>query len=540
MMNGGDMYQITKRNFHETEYGTEAYLSNWPMVYILENGIEAYIGESTNVKDRMSQHKTNEAKLRFDTAHFIYSKEFNQSVTFDYESKLIQLIAADEQYILTNGNGGLADKKYYNKEYYDTCFQTLWNKLRSKKIVKHTIDEIVNSDMFKYSPYKELNESQREAVEEIFKSVQENQEQPIIVNGMPGSGKTIVAVFLFKALRDYTDETMNQPFKEKKMALVIPQTSLRTTIQEIFRNTYGLKTSDVIGPSDVAKHEYDIVLVDEAHRLHRRKNITNYRAHDDNNKRLGLDKDATELDWILQQVKCPILFFDYDQVVGPSGIDKEILSERLNAKFNQRMVTYYTLMTQMRVKGGNDYIEYVKNLLNNKVKEKKTFGTYTFAMVNDFSRFEQILQEKEREYQLARMVAGYAWPWVSKKDKTKKDICIEETERMWNNRTKNWVHCENAINEVGCIHSIQGYDLNYAFVILGNDIGFDKKQNLICIRPEFYFDKKGKATANEMELLGYIRNIYYVLLTRGIEGTYVYVCDPDLRTHLSSYIPVIV
>lgn len=393
--------------------------------------------------------------------------------------------------------------------------------------------------MFKYSPYKELNDSQREAVGEIFRSIETNQNQPIVVNGMPGSGKTIVAVFLFKFLIDYVDENGEQPYKDKNIALVIPQTSLRKTLKELFKHIHGLKASDVIGPSDVAKNNYDIVLVDEAHRLHQRKNITSYRAHDDNNRKLGLPNDATELDWILVQVKCPILFFDTNQVVGPSGISKEILNNKINESYKNRMITYYTLTTQMRVKGGNDYIEYIRGILNNLTEGKKTFGTYDFRIVSSFEKFEDLLIEKENQSGLARMIAGYAWPWISKNDKSLNDIEIEGRERMWNNKTENWVHCDTAIKEVGCIHSIQGYDLNYAFVLLGNDIQYDIEKKEITIDPNSYYDKKGKATASKEELLEYIKNIYYVLMTRGIEGTYLYVSNPELKKYLSKYIDVI-
>lgn len=533
------MFRIFEREFHSKDYGNQNFLNNWPMLYILENGKQAYIGESTNVTGRMIQHKANVKKEMFKRVHLIYSNEFNQSVTFDYESKLIQLIAADEQYILTNGNAGIADKNYYNKEYYDDNFKVLWERLRNNKIAKHTIDEIVNSDLFKYSPYKELNDSQREAVEEIFRSIESNLEQPIIVNGMPGSGKTIVAIFLFKFLVDYVNENGEQPYKDMKIALVIPQTSLRKTIKDLFKHIHGLKATDVIGPSQVAKGQYDIALVDEAHRLHQRKCITNYRAHDENNKRLGLSNDATELDWILKQVKCPILFFDTNQVVGPSGITQNILNNKISQSFKDRMITYYTLMTQMRVKGGNGYIEYIKSILCNTITEKKSFDKYDFKIVNSFENFENILIEKENQSGLARMISGYAWPWVSKKDKSLNDIKIEGRERMWNNKTENWVHCDTAIEEVGCIHSIQGYDLNYAFVILGNDIQYDSVRKEIVIDSNNYYDKKGKATTSDSELLKYIKNIYYVLLTRGIEGTYLYICNSALKKHLAEYIDVI-
>ena len=84
------MFKIIEGDFKNQEYGTENYLTNWPMLYILENGKEAYIGESNHVKTRMNQHHMSVEKSIFDKVHFIYSKQFNQSVTFDYESKLIQ------------------------------------------------------------------------------------------------------------------------------------------------------------------------------------------------------------------------------------------------------------------------------------------------------------------------------------------------------------------------------------------------------------------------------------------------------------------
>ena len=145
---------------------------------------------------------------------------------------------------------------------------------------------------------------------------------------------------------------------------------------------------------------------------------------------------------------------------------------------------------------------------------------------------------KESEVGLSRMLAGYAWPWISKNDQTLKDIEIQDVKRMWNHCTEGWVHTAEAIDEVGCIHSIQGYDLNYAFVILGKDIGYDKAAGKIIVRPECYFDKNGKRTANYEELLEYITNVYYVLMTRGIKGTYLYVCDDELREYLSQYMEV--
>ena len=200
------------------------------MLYILENGKKAYIGESSHVKTRMTQHATSEEKKIFDTVHFIYSKMFNQSVTFDYESKLIQYIAADQMFQVTNKNAGIADKQYYRKKEYDEDFEKLWRRLQQKKLVRHSLEEIQNSDLFKYSPYKELNDCQRQSVDEILEQLENEDTNLVVVNGMPGSGKTIVAVYLMKYLAD------SEKFRDKEIGFVVPQTSLRKTMKKIFRS----------------------------------------------------------------------------------------------------------------------------------------------------------------------------------------------------------------------------------------------------------------------------------------------------------------
>lgn len=524
------MFKIIDGDFKNNIYSDEEFLDNWPMLYILENGKEAYIGESNHVKTRMTQHSTSEEKRIFDKVHFIYSKIFNQSVTFDYESKLIQYIVADELFTVTNKNSGIADKQYYQKKDYDEKFEKLWRKLQKEKLVRHSLEEIQNSDLFKYSPYKELNDDQRNAVEDILSKIKEGNTDRIIVNGMPGSGKTIVAVYLMKYLSD-TDE-----FKDKKIGFVVPQTSLRKTMKGIFKSIYGLSPSQVISPSDVTKSQYDILLVDEVHRLHQYKNISYMGTFKKNCEKLGLTTESDELDWILKQSKCAVLFYDGLQVVGPSGIDDMRFSNKMIESFKNRMIVYYKLYTQMRVQGGNDYIDFIRNVLNASCNSKYHSDNYDLKLYTDFAKFERDMYSKEAEFSLTRMVAGYAWKWISKKDHSKRDIDIQGIKRMWNHCTEGWVLTDEAIDEVGCIHSIQGYDLNYAFVIIGNDIGYDKSSNKIIVRPECYFDQNGKRTATYEELLAYIKNVYYVLLTRGIKGTYLYVCDPDLKEYLMNYI----
>ena len=116
------------------------------------------------------------------------------------------------------------------------------------------------------------------------------------------------------------------------------------------------------------------------------------------------------------------------------------------------------------------------------------------------------------------------------------DIEIQGIKKQWNHCTEGWVLSEGAIDEVGCIHSVQGYDLNYGFIIIGNEIGYDAVKKKIIIRPQNYFDQNGKRTAEYKELKEYIQHIYYVLMTRGIHGTYLYVCDSALKEYISQYV----
>ena len=114
------------------------------------------------------------------------------------------------------------------------------------------------------------------------------------------------------------------------------------------------------------------------------------------------------------------------------------------------------------------------------------------------------------------------------------DIVLNGKGYQWNTTATDWINSENAINEIGCIHTVQGYDLNIAGVIFGEDIYYDKNDDTIKINPSKYFDSLGK-TRDPEKLKEYIIHIYETLMTRGIRGTYVYVCDAALREYLKKY-----
>ena len=96
------------------------------------------------------------------------------------------------------------------------------------------------------------------------------------------------------------------------------------------------------------------------------------------------------------------------------------------------------------------------------------------------------------------------------------------------------------MSKIGCIHTLQGYDLNYAGIIVGNDLKYDPEKQVILADKTNYFDTLGKAgVADDPEALkDYLCNIYLTLLTRGIKGTYIYVCDDALQEYFRQFIPL--
>jgi DUF2075 family protein/DNA replication protein DnaC len=549
--------EISKYSFNKwslKDLSNNLYIKNlWPVTYIItgEKSKEMYIGESTNAISRMGSHLSNPARNSLDSVCIISSDKFNKSAVLDIESNLIKYFAADGKYKLQNNNLGIANHNYYQKEEYSLLFRKLWAELGKEDLTVNNLDVIDNSDLFKYSPYKSLSEDQNRSVLKVLKLLTEEDEGTIFIEGSAGTGKTILAVYIIKILKsellDYQDledgaldsevlDTMlrfKEKFQDPKVALVVPMTSLRKTLKKVFKNIKGLSTKMVIGPSDVAKSKFDLLIVDEAHRLRKRKNITNYKSFDDANKALGFSQNGNELDWVLKQSDSQIFFYDSDQSIKPSDVNKEDFDQIKKNAFNLQ------LTSQMRVEGGVDYINFIDELLHCKIPNsnyKFESDNYELLIYESLELLIDDLRDKEVNLGLCRLVAGYSWEWKSKKEDTH-DIEIDSLQLKWNSTNEDWINSPDAFNEVGCIHTTQGYDLNYVGIIFGNEIRYDPLKNRIFINAKEYYDRNGKAGIDDpAKLKEYIINIYKTLMLRGIKGTYLYVCDPDLREYFKNHI----
>lgn len=544
--------------------------TNWPVVYVIDGATDRktpglYVGETVSAATRMRQHLGGSKKHEgLESIRVVIDRTFNKSVCLDLESHLIRWFHGDGQYAILNGNDGLTDAQYYDRELYRESFRDVFEALREQGLFSRSIPQIENSDLFKLSPFKALTDDQAIAIMDIVEGLLEDLQHPearstLVVQGNPGTGKTIIAIFLMKLLadiRDYQDHDDIEPdsmfseffvpenralLKTLRMALVIPQQSLRDSVTKVFKKTPKLDTNMVMSPFQLGEsnHVFDLVLVDETHRLGQRANqasgVQNKKFREINAELFGADSPKyTQLDWIKARSRHQLLLVDGEQSVRPHDLSPATLGAEVRGA--QDTHRFFRLTTQMRVQAGADYVEFIRALLRGENPSLPDLGEYDLRFFDDLGEMRAAIREKDAEVGLSRLVAGYAWDWVSRNDRDAFDIELDGERMRWNKVQKDWINSPGSLEEVGSIHTVQGYDLNYAGVIIGPDLRVDPESGQIVADRGSYRDKKGKENTGHLrdaffdtDLLVFIRNVYGVLLTRGMLGTFVYVCDPQLR-----------
>ena len=533
-------------NISAWNYGT-----NWPVVYIYYNKSKAYVGETLDAVRRTEQHKAEKQFDGFTNVCLITNKTFNKSVILDLEAFLIKYVSADGSKKLINGNAGVVDHNYFYKEAYEDDFKEIWSVLIEKGIVSKSITDIENSELFKYSPYKTLNSEQQKTAYEILQLVYEmnnaTSKSLVEVTGGAGTGKTILAVYIVKLLADIraqkavwktVDDQQEADLLENiakkisgihKIGFVVPMIELRNTMKTIFNSIEGLSSKMIYAPEEVANEgHFDILVVDEAHRLYQNKHLpqgATGKFKRINMKLMGEDyknapSDLTELDWIIKSIRIQVLFYDSKQAIRTPDIDKD----RFASICAPHLFKYVELFSQMRCKGGNGYYEYVKKILEGEgltARDYKEIKDYKVMVRNDFSELVAFVEKQNREGEgLCKIVAGPAW-------NINEDIIIE-------GHTYHWAGASGMDDIIYSIHKTQGFDLNYAVVVFGREVYFDKETKRIEINKKNLKDNHTKSSGDE-KMRDYVLDIYLTLMTRGIYGTYIYAMDPGLREYLKTF-----
>ncbi len=180
----------------------------------------------------------------------------------------------------------------------------------------------------------------------------------------------------------------------------------------------------------------------------------------------------------------------------------------------------------------------IRETANNKLNA----NDYDFRIIDSPTELHNIIREKNREKNKARLVAGYCWKWISKRNPQLEDIVIGDYKATWNLDTDGqaWLIKPNSVSEVGCIHTCQGLELDYVGVIVGPDLIV--RNDKIITQPQerastdrsihgwrALFREKPGDTMKRLDRI--IKNTYRTLMTRGQKGCYVYFVDDETRQY---------
>jgi DUF2075 family protein len=368
-----------------------------------------------------------------------------------------------------------------------------------------------------------------EAALSAGKAAQPGKPKVVIIEGGPGTGKTVVAINLLVRL---TSHGLTGKYVSKNAApRKVYETKLVGAISKSrFSNLFSGSGSYMDTPTDT----FDFMVIDEAHRL---------------NEKSGLygNLGENQIKELINAAKCSIFFVDEDQRVTLNDIGNTALIESF-AKERGAVVEKYALSSQFRCSGSDGYMSWLDNSLGIRDTANIHLSTreYEFKVFDSPDALHQAITEKNNTNR-ARVVAGYCWKWASKKDPSAPDIVIADYKKQWNLDKDGslWIIAENSIEEVGCIHTCQGLEVDYIGVIIGPDLivrdghvitnpaARDSRDR--TIRGYKKMAKKDPSAAKKITDL-IIKNTYRTLMTRGMKGCYIYSTDPETAEYFKAHL----
>lgn len=382
-----------------------------------------------------------------------------------------------------------------------------------------------------------LLDEQKTAYETILRNarkVQNDGKKVLIIKGGPGTGKSVISI---NALAKLTSERLNVKYVTANAA---PRDVFQAKLKSLIN---GDSVKHLFGGSgsytETQENSMDVLIVDEAHRLRMKSGMF---------KNLG----ESQVKEIIHSAKLSVFFIDEAQKVTWSDVG-EISRIKAHAADAGADVEMLELISQFRCGGSDDFMAWLDDTLGLQQVPENYFSTekFDFRIFDSASEMHEVIRKKNMENNKSRVVAGYCWNWVSKKDPKAFDIMISQDgyKARWNLASygNEWIINPKSVDEVGCIHTCQGLEVDYVGVIVGNDLrvsngvlitvpdgrartdkslsGFKTERKL---RPEI-----ADAKADEL-----IRNTYRTLMSRGMKGCYVYFTDPEVRDYFKTRLPV--
>ena len=373
-----------------------------------------------------------------------------------------------------------------------------------------------------------------DAIRMAIDTVASNSKNVLVVQGGPGTGKSVLAINL---LVELTNRNMTSFYVTKNAA---PRAVFRDKLKGSFKMAYINNLFQGSGQfTDAEKNEVDVLIVDEAHRLNAKSGMF---------QNLG----ENQIKEIINASNFSVFFIDEDQKVTL----KDIGSVDEIKKYANELGTgikVVELESQFRCNGSDGYLAWLDNLLE--IRKTANFDDmdfdYDFRILDDPNEVRRLIEEKNKENNKSRMVAGYCWNWISegKNNTDIHDIVIPEYnfEMSWNlGNSQTWAIDPMSVNEIGCIHTCQGLEFDHVGVIIGDDIRYEDGHIITDYTKRAATDQSlkginkisredGIEEANKIAD-SIIKNTYRTLMTRGMKGCYVYCVDKNLQEYIKSKI----
>ena len=401
-------------------------------------------------------------------------------------------------------------------------------KIRPSKSLQDSLNSMLkgNEEFVMIDTQKVVYE---EALELARQSYKTNQKNVLIVEGGPGTGKSVLAINLLVKL---TSEEMVCQYVTKNSA---PRSIYCEKLQGNYKKSYInnlFKGSGCYYESEM--NEFDALIVDEAHRL---------------NEKSGMfkNKGENQTKEIINASKFSIFFIDENQRVTVADAGSKDMIRHFAKELNAD-VYEMKLDSQFRCNGADGYLAWLDDVLE--IRETANFDGFEFEydikVMDTPQQMQQLIEEKNQVNNKARIVAGYCWEWkkASRNDSEHKDIQIKEHNYgiSWNlENSSTWAIDQESVNEAGCIHTCQGLEFDYVGVIIGNDMRYEDGRIVTDFFQRASTDQsikglKGMYKKNKEQALSLaddiIKNTYRTLMTRGQKGCYIYCTNKNLSNYL--------
>ena len=360
----------------------------------------------------------------------------------------------------------------------------------------------------------------------MAKCKEDGKKRTIVIQGGPGTGKSVLAVNL---LMEFINKSLNTCYATKNSApreaflslLTHSDAKKQVNIRQLFRSPFGL--------SNVPDNTYDCLIVDEAHRLVK--------------KMYGDWNGENQVKECISASLLSIFLLDEDQAVTVNDIGSIAEISKWCRELNStlKMPAEAKLVSQFRCNGSDAYIQFIDDILQ-RTEESVTVSLYElnfdFRIFDSAIELREALREKNAINNKSRMVAGYCYDWNVKHGRGDYDIMLPDGfKAKWNlEKDKIWSINPNSFEEVGCIHTAQGLEFDYVGVLIGKDLKYDSTSGrIITDKQAISKDDKSsgiRSCKNENIVRKLILNTYKTLLTRGQKGCYVYCEDKSLAEYI--------